>query len=115
MLKRLTVVDDLEAWIAALRSGKYRQCRGAAQKGKAFCAYGLLAELLYTQDARFNAVCRSIEDAALNIVEMNDCMCYSFKHIAACIEHSVLKPLMAGTAPGLGHLYPPMPPVHEVE
>lgn len=38
---------DIQAkWVAALRSGKYNQCRGQLRKGDCFCAIGVLCDVI---------------------------------------------------------------------
>ena len=36
-------------WIAALRSGKYKQMAGALNKGDKFCAFGVACQLMASQ------------------------------------------------------------------
>ena len=35
----------LKLWVAALRSGKYKKCKGELRKGNKFCVLGVLCDL----------------------------------------------------------------------
>lgn len=44
-----------EKWIAALRSGNYKQCKGMLRSSDGFCCLGVLCDVLYPEDWRFNS------------------------------------------------------------
>lgn len=78
-------------WVAALRSGEYKQCRGVVARyhfggGAEYCAYGVLTHKV----AEFDGP--DIELSAVDlskIVYMNDVQRLSFNEIADHIEQNL--------------------------
>ena len=90
-------------WVAALRSGKYKQGRGALRKGDTFCCLGVACDLIDKdgwEDGTFGmgwngTGCESTDlpfinsDEAISLSELNDKERLSFKEIADYIEHNL--------------------------
>lgn len=69
-------------WVAALRSGEYKQITGRVCNEHGYCAYGILTHVVLS-----NAVSARIPEKAIStIVSMNDCGGRSFAQIADWIE-----------------------------
>lgn len=96
------------AWVNALRSGRYRQCRGFLHDEDRFCALGVLCDLgpngrweggyfespfvkstggTFPYEIRF--VCNLPNDQVWTIEIMNDDEKFSFTEIADWIEQHV--------------------------
>lgn len=118
-------VKDIKKWIAALRSGKYKQTNEALQDTKGYCCLGVACDLFIPEDkllknygiiaggmpnqqeyapewlkeinADFEK--RSFNKRNLNkrvaLVTLNDKRKYTFKEIAAALEATYVKPTLA--------------------
>ena len=61
------------AWVAALRSGKYQQGRGALRKGDTFCCLGVACDLIdphgWEEDDSFGMGWNGYESADLPFID----------------------------------------------
>jgi hypothetical protein len=80
-------------WVAALRSGEYKQCQGVISRhredGDQYCAYGVLVKIvgMENQSTKCTSVYANIDDAQLSaVVSLNDFQGCSFNEIADWIE-----------------------------
>lgn len=74
----------LRDWIAALRSGEYKQCRNMYESGyKTFCAIGLLG---YIACAGPLEVSNFLKVRRSEVVSWNDDFEYNFREIADILE-----------------------------
>jgi hypothetical protein len=55
----------MKKWVAALRSGEYKQCTGKLQKGNSFCCLGVLTDL-YIAEKGFEAFDNNSPDMQIN-------------------------------------------------
>ena len=90
-------------WVAALRSGKYEQCRGDLRRGDKFCCLGVACDLIdkdgwEKEVGSFGMGWNGYESADLPfilsdesriLVELNDTAGLSFEEIADYIEDFV--------------------------
>ena len=76
-----------EKWIAALRSGEYRQCTGMLGDGKgAYCALGVLSKVSgLCMQLAYDVVGFKPYEASL-VAWMNDVEHHSFNQIADALE-----------------------------
>ena len=90
-------------WVDALRSGKYRQSRGALKGQRGYCCLGVLASLAGVEDEKLkkysgdplnnfgielpvHANKRERADTETCLISLNDDAHYSFKKIADWVE-----------------------------
>jgi hypothetical protein len=104
-----SVVANLELWIAALRSGKYKQAHHWLRKGDSFCCLGVACDLINpTEWVRACGMYRLANDSATmlpfdikrafgldgfdesRLVAMNDGERSTFAEIADYIEKTIL-------------------------
>lgn len=95
-------------WVAALRSGEYKQCRGRLKRGDSYCCLGVLRELAPPEIRRSNASPRESGMLSKRVQEWaglyscdpvitginsatycNDAHRYDFKKIADLIEKNL--------------------------
>lgn len=102
--------DLKDKWLAALRSGEYKQCKGTLSDGEGYCCLGVLQMVADGRVERFNGVPEavptiswygrhhigilddlrafSLKDGCRALAEMNDGG-LSFKEVADAIERGV--------------------------
>ena len=96
------MTPDFKAlWIETLRSGIYKQCKGALRKGDTFCCLGVACDLIDKdgwESGAFGMGWNGSDstdlpfihpDEALDLVKLNDGERLSFEEIADYIEHNL--------------------------
>lgn len=82
-------------WINALRSGRYKQCKGRLKKGDGYCCLGVLAKVQGCKlpmaagilNGRYSGYAAGLESHSQSkLAGLNDNDDYSFKDIATFIE-----------------------------
>lgn len=83
----------LRDWIAALRSGKYKQVVGSAEKDGGYCAIGLLSYVAHGDTKFPYRTSRTLVgiDNTSAVVTMNDSRRLTFRQIADWLEIQYVK------------------------
>ena len=104
-VEKPATVEQLKQWVGALRSGNYRQCRGALNRGNKFCCLGVANDIFNLKVNRGNGRLCKTDDQYVptnyiflpvniqnDLISMNDNreIKFTFKTIADYIEKSII-------------------------
>lgn len=60
------LTPNQQAWVDALRSGKYKQTKGALQKGNSYCCLGVACDVAEKHGVYIHTSCGEIEGGSLS-------------------------------------------------